>query len=115
MHEKHTIKTACTNGLPGDGHILFETSRRHQDLTLKINLKSVHLLVCVTTSNINLLLNWMFRIKLHREITKSMKVSHNCWQLRMAVYALRQDVYLFTSCMAYLPSLAVAQALRMTG
>jgi hypothetical protein len=39
-------------------------------------LKSVHLLVCVTTSNINLLLNWMFRIKLHREITKSMKVSH---------------------------------------
>jgi hypothetical protein len=25
MHEKHTIKTACTNGLPDDEYMMFET------------------------------------------------------------------------------------------
>ena len=28
MHEKHTIKTACTNGLLDDGNVLFELCRR---------------------------------------------------------------------------------------
>jgi len=32
MHEKHTIKTACTNGLPDDEHMIVETCRRHQEL-----------------------------------------------------------------------------------
>jgi hypothetical protein len=31
MLEKHTIKTACTNGLPDDEHIMFETCRRQQE------------------------------------------------------------------------------------
>jgi len=25
-------KTACTNGLPDDEHVMFETCRRHQEL-----------------------------------------------------------------------------------
>jgi len=32
MHEKHTIKTACTKCLPDDEHKMFETRRRHQEL-----------------------------------------------------------------------------------
>jgi len=40
MREKHTIKTAYTNGLPGDEHIMFETCRRHQELNWNINAKN---------------------------------------------------------------------------
>jgi hypothetical protein len=32
MHEKIPYKTACTNGLPDDEHMKFETCRRHQEL-----------------------------------------------------------------------------------
>jgi hypothetical protein len=32
MHEKHTIKTASTNGLPDDEYKMFETCRKHQEL-----------------------------------------------------------------------------------
>jgi len=32
MHEKHNIKTACTNVLSGDEHMMFEIFRRHQEL-----------------------------------------------------------------------------------
>jgi len=32
VHEKHTIKSACTNGLPDDENMLFEICRRHQEL-----------------------------------------------------------------------------------
>jgi hypothetical protein len=32
MHEKHTVKTACTNGPPDDGHMMFETCRRQEEL-----------------------------------------------------------------------------------
>jgi hypothetical protein len=38
-------KTTCTNGLPGDKDLMLETSRRRRKIELKINLKSVHLLV----------------------------------------------------------------------
>jgi hypothetical protein len=32
MHEKHTIKKiACTNCLPDDEHMMFETYRRHRN------------------------------------------------------------------------------------
>jgi hypothetical protein len=27
-HEKHIIKTACTNGLPDDEHVMFETCKQ---------------------------------------------------------------------------------------
>jgi hypothetical protein len=37
-------KTACTNGLPDDEHMMFETRIRRQELNSN-NLKSVHLLV----------------------------------------------------------------------
>jgi len=30
MHEKYTIKTACTNGLNEDEHVMFETCRRQR-------------------------------------------------------------------------------------
>ena len=39
MHEKHTIKTACTNGLPDDKHMMFETCRRHEELNKNVKLK----------------------------------------------------------------------------
>jgi len=32
MHEKHTIQTACTEGLRDDEHMIFETCRRHKEL-----------------------------------------------------------------------------------
>jgi len=33
MHEKNLPqKTACTNGLPGDEHVMLETCRRHKEL-----------------------------------------------------------------------------------
>jgi hypothetical protein len=32
MHEKHTIKTECTNGFPDDEHMMFETCRRQEEL-----------------------------------------------------------------------------------
>jgi hypothetical protein len=32
MHEKHAIKTACTNGLPDDEHVMFEKCRKHEEL-----------------------------------------------------------------------------------
>jgi len=35
-------KTACTNGLPDEEHMMFETCRRQQELNENINLKSVH-------------------------------------------------------------------------
>jgi len=35
-------KTSCTNGLPDDEHMMFETCRRHQELNKNINLKIVH-------------------------------------------------------------------------
>jgi hypothetical protein len=41
-------KTACTNGLPDDEHIMFKTCRRHEELNKNFNLKSVHFLVYVT-------------------------------------------------------------------
>jgi hypothetical protein len=31
MHEKHTIKTACTNVLPDDENKMFETCRRQDN------------------------------------------------------------------------------------
>jgi hypothetical protein len=34
MHEKHTIKTACTNGVPDDEHVMFKTWGREQELNL---------------------------------------------------------------------------------
>ena len=43
-------KTACTNGLPDDKHMMFETCRRRQELNSN-NLRSVHVLV---TLHINL-------------------------------------------------------------
>jgi hypothetical protein len=46
MYEKYTIKIACTNGLPDDEHVMFQTCRRRQELN--INFKSVHFLVYVT-------------------------------------------------------------------
>ena len=42
---KHTLKTACTNDLPDDEHMMFETCRRHQELNKTINLKIVHFVV----------------------------------------------------------------------
>ena len=41
-------KTACTNGLPDDEHMLFETRRRHKELNENSDLKGVILLVNVT-------------------------------------------------------------------
>jgi len=37
--------TACTNGLPDDEHMVFETRRRNQELNDAINLKSVQFVV----------------------------------------------------------------------
>jgi hypothetical protein len=31
MYEKHAKKTACTNGLPDEEHMMFETCRRHEE------------------------------------------------------------------------------------
>ena len=31
-HEKHPLKSACTNGLPDDENMMFETCRRHQEM-----------------------------------------------------------------------------------
>jgi len=30
-------KTACTNGLPDDGHMMFETCRRHEESKQNLN------------------------------------------------------------------------------
>jgi len=35
-----TYKTACANGLPDDGHKIFETCRRQEELNKNSNLKS---------------------------------------------------------------------------
>jgi len=35
MHEKHTVKTACTNGLSYDKHMTFKTCKRQEELNLK--------------------------------------------------------------------------------
>ena len=43
-----TYKTACTNCLPDDEQMMFEICRRRQEVNYNINLKSVHVLVCVT-------------------------------------------------------------------
>jgi 16S rRNA C967 or C1407 C5-methylase (RsmB/RsmF family) len=51
LNEKHAIKTACTNDLPDDEHMVIETYRRHQEEIIEIGLKllkNVHLLVYVT-------------------------------------------------------------------
>jgi len=37
--------TACTNGLPDDEHVMFETCRGHQEFSQDINLKSVYYVV----------------------------------------------------------------------
>jgi hypothetical protein len=31
-HEKVPQKTACTNGLPDDEHMMFDTRRRHEEV-----------------------------------------------------------------------------------
>ena len=36
------MNTACTNGLPVDKDMMFETYRRHQKFNQNINLKSVN-------------------------------------------------------------------------
>jgi hypothetical protein len=46
MHEKHTIKPACLNGLSYDEHMMFKTCKRQEELNLKINFKNVHF-VCL--------------------------------------------------------------------
>jgi len=48
MYENIPHKTECTNDLPDDEHMTFETCRRRQELNSDINLKSVHLLVYLT-------------------------------------------------------------------
>jgi len=35
MHEKQTVKTACTNCLPGDKHMMFETCRKRPKIEIK--------------------------------------------------------------------------------
>jgi hypothetical protein len=52
QHEKHTIKSACKNGLPDDEHKMFETCRRHQEWNGNINLKRVHYVGYVTNHKI---------------------------------------------------------------
>jgi len=32
MHEKHTIKNACTSGLTDDEYMMFKTRRTHKQL-----------------------------------------------------------------------------------
>jgi hypothetical protein len=40
--ENIPYKTACTNGLPDDEHMMFETCKRRKELNYNINLESVH-------------------------------------------------------------------------
>jgi hypothetical protein len=43
-----TYKTVCTNGLPGDEHMMRKTCIRCWELNLNIHLKSVHWLVYIS-------------------------------------------------------------------
>ena len=42
-------KTACTNGLPGDEHVMFETWRWHEELSYNSNFKKVCVLLVYVT------------------------------------------------------------------
>jgi len=41
FHLLDVVRTACTNGLPDDEHMIFEMRRRHQELNCNFNLRSV--------------------------------------------------------------------------
>jgi hypothetical protein len=75
-------KTACTNGLPDDKHMMFETCK---ELSSNINLKSVHLLVTLHNNLVNL--SCMFNAPIFFSAESTIQICNSAhFTLRLLLY-----------------------------